>query len=143
MKIFGASIYRTEAFCCLRRQTRKVEKFRNGTRCYVLVEVVFSTTHHYVDSTSVTQDIRRIYCDDFCVLGAAASRKNTKESVWGQPDGLCRKEKWPWRHVSERKLLRAILNWDSLTTVENCQRKNSFIRPANAVFVRSNFGLIS
>jgi hypothetical protein len=41
------------------------------------------------------------------------------DEYWGQPDGLCRKEKWPGRHMRAEALW-AILNWDQLTTVDNC-----------------------
>ena len=30
--------------------------------------------------------------------------KNNDESRWGQPDGLCRKEEWPRRHMRAEAL---------------------------------------
>ena len=45
-------------------------------------------------------------------------RFKNKDESWGQPDGLCRKEKWPCRHMRAEAHSRAVLNRDLLTTVE-------------------------
>ena len=72
------------------RTNQGSKKIRNGTRCYVLVEVVFLPLTTTVDLTFVA-GIRRISCDATLILGADArpklSPKNTKESVGGNPKG--------------------------------------------------------
>jgi hypothetical protein len=55
-----------------------------------------------------SQVTRRNYHFEIVLLGAWTRPKThartPRNHWWGQPDGLCRKEKWPRRHTSERKL---------------------------------------
>ena len=103
-------------------RTREVGKFAHGTIGYVVRwSCFFATTHYYrrFDICRRTRDEK--YRHGIIVLRATSCGRHsrTPKNFMGATRGLCRKEKWPRRHTWA-EALRAILKWDSLTTVGNC-----------------------
>jgi len=72
-----------------------------------------STSIWYGIIRQETTSSTTIYDQENLFLGSSRTHSRTTKNIdesWGQPVGLCRKEQWPWRHMTERKLNRG-LSW--------------------------------
>ena len=120
-----AIFYQPGTFFFILSEQGKSENLHTVLVVMWFVEVVFLLPLTItVDSTFVAGHATRNTATEllFYVLRAAGAKDVTQEHQrisWGQPEGLCRKEKWPRKHTWA-EALRAILKWDSLTTVGNC-----------------------
>lgn len=96
----------------------------------VSVFIVGHPNLHHVARRIINSNLRNSSGETSLPLYDQLQVKNNQESHWGQPEGHCRKEKWPRGHMWA-EALRAILKWDLLTTVETVN--TLYLIPAIAV----------
>ena len=106
-------------------RTRKVEKIANGTRCYLARWSCYFYHSPLLSIRHLSQVTRRKYRNEIIalVLVQGTARKNTKEFHGGNPTGSAVKKNGREGIRGSGSSIRAVLKWDSLSTVENCHSK--------------------